>query len=418
MADSMALLINLAYALAAVLFIVGLKMLGSPATARRGNLISAVAMFIAVVVTLLDRSIVDVRSRPAIQNFRVDLGAAINSAPCPDKLILGADSLLLNNADFVVTQLTPQKPFAFEPFFMQTKFRFIEGYQGNDTVRGWRDYDSIYHAVFACMRGTHGYPKGRAYDTVPQGLLLRPAIPSAEVFGVESTYGPRANFKISLRELPDRGRFRVTVTAAKSDDGLLLDPGDHGSHMVLDRAEVDRRIDGTYPPEAASLRLGCLGRRDHFCLAGVGASVADVVHHGVAEEERILQHDADLLAQAVERHGAHVHTVDRHLPGRHVVEARQQVDQRRLARTRRPDDGDGLSRFGGQVDALEHRLALFVFGAGVVEDDAPLNLRHRRGVAPVSYTHLRAHQTVLDLLFRLLLEKKKHKSSRYRRRSS
>ena len=39
MADSMALLINLAYALAAVLFIVGLKMLGSPATARRGNLI-------------------------------------------------------------------------------------------------------------------------------------------------------------------------------------------------------------------------------------------------------------------------------------------------------------------------------------------------------------------------------------------
>ena len=59
MADSMALLINLAYALAAVLFIVGLKMLGSPATARRGNLISAVAMFIAVVVTLFDRSIVD-----------------------------------------------------------------------------------------------------------------------------------------------------------------------------------------------------------------------------------------------------------------------------------------------------------------------------------------------------------------------
>ena len=56
-------------------------------------------------------------------------------------------------------------------------------YQGNDTVRGWRDYDSIYHAVFACMRGSHGYPKGRAYSTVPEGLLLRPAIPSSEVFG-------------------------------------------------------------------------------------------------------------------------------------------------------------------------------------------------------------------------------------------
>ena len=108
---------------------------------------------------------------------------------------------------------------------MQTKFRFIEGYAGNGTVRGWRDYDSIYHAVYACMRGTTGYPKGLAYSSVPQGLLLRPAIPSAEIFGVDSTYGPRANFKIALRELPNQGRFRITVNAAKYDDGLLLDPG-------------------------------------------------------------------------------------------------------------------------------------------------------------------------------------------------
>jgi len=173
----------------------------------------------------LSRCIVNPQSKPTIQNFRVDLGAAINPEPCKDSLILGADSLLLNNADVLVTQLSPPKPFAYEPFVMQSKFRFIEGYAGNATVRGWRDFDSIYHAVFACMRGAHGYPQGRAYSTVPQGLLLRPAIPSAEIFGVESTYGPRANFKVSLRELPDEGRFRVTVTAAKYADGLLLDAG-------------------------------------------------------------------------------------------------------------------------------------------------------------------------------------------------
>ena len=55
------LLINLSYVAAAVLFIFGLKMLGSPATARNGNLISAVGMLIAIVVTLLDHSIVDFR---------------------------------------------------------------------------------------------------------------------------------------------------------------------------------------------------------------------------------------------------------------------------------------------------------------------------------------------------------------------
>ena len=125
----------------------------------------------------------------------------------------------------MVTQPKLSKPFDFEPFAMRTKYRFIEGYAGNDTVRGWREYDSIYHAVFACMRGSPGYPKGFAYSTVPQGLLLRPAITSDEIFQSDSTYGPKANFKISLRELPDHGRFRVTVTAAKYDDGLLLDPG-------------------------------------------------------------------------------------------------------------------------------------------------------------------------------------------------
>ncbi|MBM3803658.1 MAG: DUF1592 domain-containing protein [Acidimicrobiia bacterium] len=174
----------------------------------------------------LNRSIVDPKRKPEIQNFRVDLGSGINPEPLREELILGAESLLLKNKDFVVTQLTPSKPFASEPRFMRTKYRFIEGYAGNDTVRGWREYDSIYHSVFACMRGSRGYPKGSAYSTVPQGLLLRPAIPSEEMFGVgEGTYGPKANFKISLRELPDYGRFRVTVTAAKYKDGLLLDPG-------------------------------------------------------------------------------------------------------------------------------------------------------------------------------------------------
>lgn len=174
----------------------------------------------------LDRCIVDEKSKPVIQNFRMDLGESINPQPLKQKLILGANSHLLRNQDFQVTQLQPAKPFPYEPFVMRTKYRFIEGYQGNATVRGWRDYDSIYHAVFACMRGTGGYPKGRAYEAVPAGLLLRPAIPSAELFGQSSTYGPKANFKISLRELPDVGRFRVRVKAARYDDGLLLDRAD------------------------------------------------------------------------------------------------------------------------------------------------------------------------------------------------
>lgn len=181
--------------------------------------------YLEIAEKALNRSIVDPTQKPAIQKFRMDLGESINKNPLTEELILGANSLLLENKDFTVTELTPKKPFPFEPNPMRTKYRFIEGYQGNDTVRGWREYDSIYHSVFACMRGSNGYPKGKAYSAVPSGLLLRPAIPNDETFEADGTYGPKANFKISLRELPDHGRFRVTVTAAKYNDGLLLDPG-------------------------------------------------------------------------------------------------------------------------------------------------------------------------------------------------
>ena len=52
------ILINAAYIVASILFIVGLKMLGRPTTARRGNLVSGIGMLIAIVATLVDRQVV------------------------------------------------------------------------------------------------------------------------------------------------------------------------------------------------------------------------------------------------------------------------------------------------------------------------------------------------------------------------
>jgi len=51
-------ILELAYVASAILFILGLKRLGSPATAREGNALAASAMLLAVVATLLDRSII------------------------------------------------------------------------------------------------------------------------------------------------------------------------------------------------------------------------------------------------------------------------------------------------------------------------------------------------------------------------
>ena len=63
--------INLWYVGAAALFIFGLKQLGSPATAVRGNLLSSIAMLIAIVVTLFNREIL---------NFHWIAGAAVIGA--------------------------------------------------------------------------------------------------------------------------------------------------------------------------------------------------------------------------------------------------------------------------------------------------------------------------------------------------
>lgn len=52
------LLQNIAYLIAAVLFILGLKKLSSPSTARSGNLLGALGMLLAIGVTLIDRQII------------------------------------------------------------------------------------------------------------------------------------------------------------------------------------------------------------------------------------------------------------------------------------------------------------------------------------------------------------------------
>ena len=50
--------INIGYAIAAVMFVFGLKMMSSPKTARRGNFIGALGMLLAIAITLANQGIV------------------------------------------------------------------------------------------------------------------------------------------------------------------------------------------------------------------------------------------------------------------------------------------------------------------------------------------------------------------------
>ncbi len=64
--------IQITYLVASSLFILGLKKLGSPATARNGNVIAAVGMLLAIVATLLNQQVLNYEM--------ILLGLAIGSA--------------------------------------------------------------------------------------------------------------------------------------------------------------------------------------------------------------------------------------------------------------------------------------------------------------------------------------------------
>jgi H+-translocating NAD(P) transhydrogenase subunit beta len=74
-------LINFAYLIAAVLFILGLMGLSHPRTARRGNLTGATGMLLAVIVTLFDHHVIEAGTRGLLFVFAaILLGGSIGAA--------------------------------------------------------------------------------------------------------------------------------------------------------------------------------------------------------------------------------------------------------------------------------------------------------------------------------------------------
>src|SRR5665811_2636340 len=64
----------------------------------------------------------------------------------------------------------------------------------------------------------------------------------------------------------------------------------------------------------------------------------------------------------------------------------------------------GSSPFGRRIGDISTKDPA---STNISARSSAVNSRPPRGSTPVSYTHLRAHETVLDLVCRLLLEKKK-----------
>ena len=96
------------------------------------------------------------------------------------------------------------------------------------------------------------------------------------------------------------------------------------------------------------------------------------------------------------RHVADVDAVDQDCPGRHVVEPRQQVDQRRLARAAQPDDRDHLTGRDREGHIAQHEFAgasvsgiILVGKADVAELDRLPERRQRGRARPLGDLRMR-----------------------------
>ena len=110
---------QLLYLVAAALFIVGLKRLSSPVTARHGNMLSGVGMLIAILVTLFDRGILSFQAimvgivAGSLLGFWMARAVKMTSMPQMVALLNGfggGSSLLVGGAEFLKAELEGVTP--------------------------------------------------------------------------------------------------------------------------------------------------------------------------------------------------------------------------------------------------------------------------------------------------------------------
>ena len=105
------------------------------------------------------------------------------------------------------------------------------------------------------------------------------------------------------RRLVEDQDARVGDERPRDGDALALAARERVAALADDGVEaLGQRVDEL-------LGLGHARGAAHLLVGRLGAPVGDVLAHGGGEQERVLRHDADLAAQLVEAHAAHVGAV-------------------------------------------------------------------------------------------------------------
>src|SRR5919107_776286 len=200
--------------------------------------------------------------------------------------------------------------------------------------------------------------RGEAVRDHERGAPDHQAFPAVQDDGLR----PRVDGRRRLVQDADRGVFQK---GPRDADALAFAAGELGPALaeyglVLVRQAHDEVVG-----------VGVSRRPDDVIHARPEPPVEDVFGYGAREQQRFLQHDADLPAQRRERQLAKVDAVEQDAASRRVVESGKGAYEGGLAGTGRADKGDTLSRPRLERDVLECVDATLIAEVDPFERDLP-----------------------------------------------
>src|ERR1700676_820881 len=211
---------------------------------------------------------------------------------------------------------------------------------------------------------------------------------------------PLAQFREGLLHMPLGLRIERRSRLVEQDDRDILDQrARDGDALALAAGKLqavlaDRRIVAGREAHDEIVRMCGGGGSDDLRLAGVELAERDVLADRAAKQMHDLADIGDLLAQRTARYRGYILTVDQDAPGTYVIETQQQVEHRRLAATRRADEGGDLAPLRDKAHALQHWRVGTVGEMYVVEFDARRRQSQRRKVVVARF----ARRAVDDLV--------------------
>src|SRR6266478_8543133 len=207
------------------------------------------------------------------------------------------------------------------------------------------DLVGIADGAQAVSNGDHGAPLHEAFECLHQQPLR---------LGIERRSG-----------LVEDEDGRVADDRARDADALPLAAGERLASFA------QQSVVTLGHPDDEPVRIRELRGLDNLFLAAVGPPVSDVLPHRGAKQDRVLQHESDLRAQALELVVANVYSVDEDPPRGRIVESRHQTDDRGFSCSRGARNPDELAGRDREAQVPQHRDRGIVAERHAIEADRP-----------------------------------------------